>query len=271
MAASSRRRKAVRKAIAFEWRSERGAASGIAAMNHESYRLDREYRASIDNRLRKAAEQLLSGAIGVIAASRAMSPFEEEVAAVRPAMDKILMTFVAIQLSETDALPIGAIGEMWHPSTSALEDQKIADAEERFRSAAHEACLGVLTLLDSDVITLWRPVGPRELDLISASGMREFPPRLPEQPIFNPVLTEAYATKIARDWNAPRGGFVTRFQIRRDFIQRYPAQDAGGREQLEYWIPAEDLSAFNNAIVGQIEVIAEFPATSRSAVGGGTA
>jgi hypothetical protein len=120
-----------------------------------------------------------------------------------------------------------------------------------------------LELLESDVVTLWRPVGPRELELIAASGMREFPPRLPEQPIFYPVLTEAYATKIARDWNAPRGGgFVTRFQVRRDFMWRYLVQDAGGRAHLEYWIPAEDLPAFNNAIVGQIEVVAEFAATN---------
>ena len=28
---------------------------------------------------------------------------------------------------------------------------------------------------------LWRPVGPDELLLIAKSGMKEFPPRLPEQ------------------------------------------------------------------------------------------
>jgi hypothetical protein len=46
-----------------------------------------------------------------------------------------------------------------------------------------------------------RPVGPEELRLIAASGYREFPPRLPEQPIFYPVMNEEYATQIARDWN----------------------------------------------------------------------
>lgn len=35
---------------------------------------------------------------------------------------------------------------------------------------------------------LYRPVGAKELDLIAASGYREFPPRLPEQPIFYPVI-----------------------------------------------------------------------------------
>jgi hypothetical protein len=54
--------------------------------------------------------------------------------------------------------------------------------------------------------TLWRPVGPEELALVRQSGMREFPPRLIDQPIFYPVTTEDYAVKIARDWNVPRSG-----------------------------------------------------------------
>lgn len=57
-----------------------------------------------------------------------------------------------------------------------------------------------------ETVTLWRPVGPIELELIRQSDMRAFPPRLPEQPIFYPVTTEAYAVKIARDWNVPDSG-----------------------------------------------------------------
>ena len=110
-------------------------------------------------------------------------------------------------------------------------------------------------------LTLWRPVGPRELELIRQSGMRSFPPRLPEQPIFYPVLTEEYAVKIAHDWNVPASGtgFVTRFEIARSFIDRYEVKEAGGRSHQEYWIPAEDLDAFNQAIVGPIEVVRSFP------------
>jgi hypothetical protein len=111
------------------------------------------------------------------------------------------------------------------------------------------------------LLTLWRPVGPQEIELIRQSGMRTFPPRLPEQPIFYPVLTEEYAVKIARDWNVSASGFgfVTRFQIRRSFIDRYDVQEAGGRSHLEYWIPAEELDVFNAAIVGLIEVVRSFP------------
>jgi hypothetical protein len=112
-----------------------------------------------------------------------------------------------------------------------------------------------------NTLTLWRPVGPKELELIQQSGMRAFPPRLPEQPIFYPVLTEEYAVKIARNWNVPASGsgFVTRFQVSRAFMNRYDVKEAGGQSHLEYWIPAEDLDAFNAVIVGPIEVIRSFP------------
>ena len=74
------------------------------------------------------------------------------------------------------------------------------------------------------------------------------------------MLTEDYAVKIARDWNVPdsSSGYVTRFAVRESFLAGYPVQGAGGRSHQEYWIPAEDLPAFNNAIVGPIEVIATF-------------
>ncbi|WP_307277386.1 ADP-ribosylation/crystallin J1 [Labrys wisconsinensis] len=113
----------------------------------------------------------------------------------------------------------------------------------------------------TETITLWRPVGPEELALIRAAGMRAFPPRLPEQPIFYPVLSEDYAISIARDWNVPASGagYVTRFAVRRDFLDAYAVQEAGSRDLREYWIPAEDLPAFNAALVGPIEITKQFP------------
>ncbi len=109
-------------------------------------------------------------------------------------------------------------------------------------------------------ITLFRPVGPKELALIETAGFRAFPPRLPEQPIFYPVMDEAYAHQIARDWNVPQSGagFVTRFAVRADFLASYIVQTAGARTHREYWIPAEDLARFNEAIVGAIEIIATY-------------
>ena len=115
--------------------------------------------------------------------------------------------------------------------------------------------------MPESTVTLWRPVGPKELELIRETGMRAFPPGLPDQPIFYPVLTEEYAVKIAREWNVPASGsgHVTRFEVKRSFIERYGIQPAGGRSHLEYWIPAEDLDDFNAAIVGIIHVVRSFP------------
>ena len=114
-----------------------------------------------------------------------------------------------------------------------------------------------------DSVTLFRPVGQKELDLIAASGFRAFPPRLPTQPIFYPVLNEAYASQIAREWNtkdAQSGfvGYVTRFSVKASFLATYPVKIVGARQHAEYWIPAEDLPEFNQNIIGQIEVVGEF-------------
>ena len=118
-----------------------------------------------------------------------------------------------------------------------------------------------MTVQDETVV-LYRPVGSKELELIRQSGFRAFPPRLPEQPIFYPVLTYGYAVKIARDWNArqnaDRRGYVTRFHVRRSYLSKYEVQSVGGEAHQEYWIPAELLEDFNANIVGAIEVIAEF-------------
>ena len=112
-----------------------------------------------------------------------------------------------------------------------------------------------------ETVTLWRPTGPEELKLVEESGWKAWPPRLPEQPIFYPVTTEEYAVKIARDWNVPASGsgFVTRFEVRKDYLDNYDVQEAGGKAHTEYWIPAEDIDAFNEAIVGEIEVVRSFP------------
>lgn len=116
-----------------------------------------------------------------------------------------------------------------------------------------------------NTVTLFRPVGPKELALIEASGWRRFPPRLPEQPIFYPVLNEEYATQIARDWNVKESGsgYVTHFAVGSEFVSRYPVKVVGSSVHKELWVPAEELEEFNRHIVGSIEVIATFTASSQ--------
>jgi len=117
-----------------------------------------------------------------------------------------------------------------------------------------------------ETITLYRPVGAKELKLIEALAWRAFPPRLPEQSIFYPVLNEEYATEIARDWNAKESGsgFVTRFRVSADYVRRFDVQTVGGSVHKELWVPAEELAEFNRNIIGVIEVIAEFHAEPRT-------
>jgi hypothetical protein len=111
---------------------------------------------------------------------------------------------------------------------------------------------------DDDAITVWMPISPERLRLIRQDGMRALPPS--EQPMFYPVLSEEYAQRMARDWNILSSGvgYVARIRVRAEFLNRYEAHSVGGSGHPEYRIPAADLEAFNAAILGQIEIVAEF-------------
>ena len=94
---------------------------------------------------------------------------------------------------------------------------------------------------ETETVTLWRPTGPEELALVEASGWREWPPRLAGQPIFYPVLNEQYATMIARDWNVEQSGagYVTRFQVRRSFLDRYEVRQVAAGPSWSTGFPPE--------------------------------
>lgn len=106
---------------------------------------------------------------------------------------------------------------------------------------------------------LFRPVGLHELALIWDTGMREFPPRLPHQPIFYPVANIDYARQIARNWNTADeksgyAGFVTSFDLDESYLSNFKPHTVGSSEHVEYWIPAQDLLSFNRAISGPIRL-----------------
>lgn len=115
--------------------------------------------------------------------------------------------------------------------------------------------------MPNNTITLYRPTGPEELKLVAETDFTRWPPRLPEQPIFYPVTNQEYAEEITRKWNVPQSGvgYVTRFEVRKEFMARYKIYCVGAAHHTEWWIPAEDLEMLNNNIVGTIEVITEFP------------
>lgn len=115
--------------------------------------------------------------------------------------------------------------------------------------------------MEDNIIVLYRPTGPRELELVKQSGYKKWPPRLEGQPIFYPVTNETYAREIARDWNVKESGagYVTRFRLNKSFIDKYEIKKVGASHHTEYWIPAEDLEELNNNIIGEIEVICRYP------------
>ncbi len=109
-------------------------------------------------------------------------------------------------------------------------------------------------------VTLYRLIGPTELKLLEQSSYKRWPARLPEQPIFYAVTNEAYAEQITSRWNVKdRGvGNVTRFEVKRDFIEKYLIQKVGAAIHTEWWIQAEDLEKLNDNIIGTIDVISKF-------------
>ena len=113
-----------------------------------------------------------------------------------------------------------------------------------------------------ETVTMYRPVGKAELKLIEDSGFKAYPPRLPDQPIFYPVLNEGYARQIAKDWNSrlndEKEGYVTRFAVKKSTADKYKPEVVGAKEHEEIWVPAEELATFNAAIIGKIEVIVKY-------------
>ncbi len=110
--------------------------------------------------------------------------------------------------------------------------------------------------------TLYRPVGLAELALVFDSEMKEFPPRLPEQPIFYPVLNREYAIEIAAKWNTTddrsrNAGYVTKFEMD-DYVKQFAVQTVGSNVHEELWVPAEKLSEFNSHFVGPIQTVNAF-------------
>jgi hypothetical protein len=82
-----------------------------------------------------------------------------------------------------------------------------------------------------DAVTiLYRPVNQQELNLIKDMGWKGFPPRLPEQPFFYPVMNEAYAEQISKQWNVPAYGigYVTKFKVDTKYLEKFKVQNVGG-------------------------------------------
>ena len=110
---------------------------------------------------------------------------------------------------------------------------------------------------------LYRPVGLKEMELITASNFKAFPPRLEWQPIFYPVMNQEYAEQIAREWNTPDEfsgycGIVTAFEVDSEYLKQFEIQNVGDKNHNELWISSEALDEFNKNIVGEIKIVKVF-------------
>src|SRR5687768_345643 len=115
-------------------------------------------------------------------------------------------------------------------------------------------------ICEMKVVTLYRPVGQKEHELVKESGYKKFPPRLEWQPIFYPVMNQQYAEQIAKQWNTEDefSGYVLAFDLPEEYVQKYPVQNVGGEIHNELWVPADELEAFNDNILGLIRVVEAF-------------
>ncbi len=112
-------------------------------------------------------------------------------------------------------------------------------------------------------ITLYRPVGLKEMELIAQSNYSLFPPRLEWQPVFYPVMNQQYAEQIAKEWNTPDEfsgycGVVTSFDVDKEYLQQFEIQNVGDKTHNELWIPSDELTNFNKNIVDKIKIVNAF-------------
>ncbi|OLD20926.1 MAG: hypothetical protein AUI91_05700 [Acidobacteria bacterium 13_1_40CM_3_56_11] len=104
---------------------------------------------------------------------------------------------------------------------------------------------------------LWRPVGFHEMAKVFEAGMKGFPPRLPEQSIFYPVLVQEYADQTAATWNTkeePFVGYVIEMEILDEYGARFTPQTVGSAIHRELWVPSEELAEFNNQLTKPVSV-----------------
>lgn len=111
-----------------------------------------------------------------------------------------------------------------------------------------------------NTVTLYRAVGPGQLQCIADSGWKRFPPRLHWQRYFYPMLHESFAHRIASQWNVEQSGvgYVLKFKVKKDYLEPLPIYIIGGPEHKEYRITADQIDDLNANIVGQIEVLATY-------------
>ncbi len=118
----------------------------VLRMSADKYMTDEGFRGDLHAEILRTIEELRTGKVGVIAASRTLGRYTHVIEGRWPELATALRVFVGID-SETDALPIGHLRSTWHPHTVRSEDQKVHQAEKRWKPHALEACNEITRLL----------------------------------------------------------------------------------------------------------------------------
>ena len=194
-------------------------------------------------------------------------PYLDQIRTFGASLERAHTTYLAIDIPpegsyEELAMYLASLERREVLSYETCEEQVPGGFDAEPEPEEHLVDDGAMEMSDQ-VVTMFRPTGPQELELVAKLDWKRWPPRLPGQPIFYPVTNQNYAEQIARDWNVPESGagFVTRFNVRKQFVDRFEIHQVGGGEHTEWWIPAEELEELNDNIVGRIEVVATFPTT----------
>jgi hypothetical protein len=114
-------------------------------VNPENEQFSPRQRTLAESQILSLAKQFLGGQLGVIAASRELSPLRHEVEA---DLAEVLLVFTGID-SETDTLPIGNLRQHWSPEALERKDCEIMEVETFYRRPAIEAASRLLQLLET--------------------------------------------------------------------------------------------------------------------------
>lgn len=131
------------------------------------------------------AREVLAGERSVIEGSIVLARYAHDMV---PdwALDPDFRIFGALA-SETDDLPFGEVRSRWSSASLAKADAKIERITEEYRTEVLRACANLIVRFGTGqraplrTVILYRPIGPKELELVVESGWRKFPPRLPGQ------------------------------------------------------------------------------------------
>jgi hypothetical protein len=98
---------------------------------------------SLQTSMRSIAIAFQDGRLSALEAAVALAPFESEVS---PELRDCLTDMVAVA-SETDAIPLGARRDLWHPDVRAHEDAKHDRAQAWAQPLVRATCERLLSAL----------------------------------------------------------------------------------------------------------------------------